>query len=136
MSNGNTAWPLRWYLWRGFWILLILKLNFNIVYYSATSLSYFIWHGCLKLLETNMWKKPHHLIGQLLEILPCKLISQHAIFYKARWMLTSDPLFKFALVHEIIVHGLFEMFLHGFSLKILSETITDVNSNFTPSCRE
>ena len=52
-----------------------------------------------------MQKKPHHLIGQLLEILPHNLISQHAIFDEARWMLTSDPLFKFPLVHEVIVHG-------------------------------
>ena len=82
-----------------------------------------------------MWKKPHHLIGQLYEILPCNLISQHAIFHETRLMLTSDPLFKFPLVHEVIVHGLFEIILHGFWLKILSEAITDVNRNFTPSCR-
>ena len=99
-------------------------------------MSYFIlWHGCLKLSETNTWKKLHHLIGQLVEILQCNLISQHAIFHKARWMLTSDPLFKFPLVHEVIVHGLFEIILHGFSLKMLSETITGVNRNFTLSRR-
>ena len=44
-------------------------------------------------------------------------------------MLTSDPLFKFPLVHEVIVYGLFEIMLHGFWLKVLSETITDVNHN-------
>ena len=75
--------------------------------FSNLFMSYFIWYGCLKLSETKMWKKPHYLIGQLLEILTCNLISQHAIFCKARWMLTSDHLFEFPLVHEVIVHGLF-----------------------------
>ena len=55
-----------------------------------------------------MSKKLHYLIGQLLEILRYNLISQHAIFYKARWMLRTNPVFEFPLVHEIIVHGLFE----------------------------
>ena len=82
-----------------------------------------------------MWKKPHYLIGHLFEVLPCNLISQHAIFYEARWMLTRDPLFKFPLVHEVIVHGLFEITLHRFWFKILSETIANVNRNYTPSCR-
>ena len=36
-------------------------------------------------------------------------------------MLTSDPLFKFPLVREVIVHGLFEIILHGFWLKILKQ---------------
>ena len=88
-------------------------------------------HGCLKLYETIMWKKPHYLIGQFLEILPSKLISQHEIFHEVRWMLTSNSLFKRPLVHEVTIHGLFEMFLHGFWLKILRETITDVNGNFS-----
>ena len=48
-------------------------------------------------------------------------------------MLTNNPLFKFPLVHEVKVHGLFEIILHGFWLKILSETITDVNRNFSRS---
>ena len=39
-------------------------------------------------------------------------------------MLTSDPFFKFLLVHEVIVHGLFEIILHRFLLKILTEIIT------------
>ena len=95
---------------------------------------YFIFcHGCLKLLETNMWKKPHHLIGQL-QILPCNLISQHAIFHEVSLMLTSDPLFSSLLVHEVIVYGLYEIILHGIWLKILNEATTDVNRNFTPSC--
>ena len=75
------------------------------MYYPAIMSCFIIWHGCLKRLEVNMQKKPHHLIGQLLEILPHNLISQHAIFDEARWMLTSDSLFKFPLVHEVIVHG-------------------------------
>ena len=61
-----------------------------------------------------MEKKPHYLIGQLLEILPCNQISQHVVFDKARCMLTSNPLFKLLLVHEIIVHGLFEIILLEF----------------------
>ena len=61
-----------------------------------------------------MRKKPHYVIGQLFEILPCNLISQQAIFAKTRWTLTSVPLFKFLLVHEVIVHGLFEIILHEF----------------------
>ena len=65
-------------------------------------------YGCLNLSGTKMWKKPHYLTEQLLEILPCNLISQHAIFYKARWMLASDSLFEYPLVHEFIVQGLFE----------------------------
>lgn len=69
---------------------------------------------CLKLLEANMWKKPHYLIGQLLEILPYNLISEHAIFDERRWTLASDPLFKFPLVYKVILHGLFETTLHGF----------------------
>ena len=74
-----------------------------------------------------MWKKPHYLIGELLEILPCNLISQQAIFHKARWILTGDPLFKFPLVHGVILNGKSEIILLVFWLKILSETITDVN---------
>ena len=78
-------------------------------------MSYFTpWHGCLKFLEANMRKNQHYLIGQLLEILLCNLISQHAIFYEARWMLTSNPLFTFPLIHEVIFHGLFEIILHEF----------------------
>ena len=61
-----------------------------------------------------MQKKPHYLIRQLLKILPCNLIFQHAIFDEARWMLISDSLFKFPLVHKVIAHGLFEIILHGF----------------------
>ena len=49
--------------------------------------------------------------------------------------LNKQPLFKFPLVNETIVHKLFEIVLHGFCLKILSETTTDVNHNFTSSCR-
>ena len=78
-----------------------------------------------------MWQKPHYLIGQLLEILPCNLISQHAIFHKAKSMLTNDPLLEFPLVHEVIVHGLFETILHGFWLKIVFNY-----SNFSPSCKD
>ena len=59
-------------------------------------------------------EEPHPLIGQLFEILLCNLISQHAIFQEERWMLTSNPLFKFPLVHEVIVHGLFDIILRGF----------------------
>ena len=69
---------------------------------------------CLKLLEVNMRKKPHYLIGQLLEILPYNLISEHAIFDETRWTLTSDPLFKFPLVYKVILHGPFETILHRF----------------------
>ena len=72
----------------------------------------------------NFWKQTHgknyYLIRQLFQILLCNLISQHAFFCKMRWMLMSDPLFKFPLVHELI----FEIVLHGFWLKILCETIT------------
>ena len=95
-------------------------------------MSYFILcHGCLKLSETKTWNKPHSLIGQLTEILPCNLISPHAIVHKARWMLTSDALFEFPLVHEVIVYGLFETILHGFWLKIVFNY-----SNFSPSCKD
>ena len=78
-----------------------------------------------------MWNKPHYLIGQLIEILPCNLISEHANIHKGRWMLTSQPLFEFPLVHEVIVHGLFETILHGFLLKIVFNY-----SNFSPSCKD
>ena len=78
-----------------------------------------------------MWKKLHYLIGQLLEILPCNLISQHAIFHKAKSMLTNDPLLEFPLVHEVIVHGLFETILHGFWLKIVFNY-----SNFSPRSKD
>ena len=74
----------------------------------------------------------HYLIGQPLGTLLCNLISQHVIFPKQ--MLTSNPLFEFPLVHEVKVHGPFEIILCGFWLKILSETIiTDVNHNFSLS---
>ena len=57
-------------------------------------MSYFIQcHGCLKISKTKMWKKLHYLIGQFFEILLCNLISPHALFHKARWMLVCDPLF-------------------------------------------
>ena len=39
-SKDNMVWPLG-----GFWILLILKLNFKIVYYSATPLCLTSFHG-------------------------------------------------------------------------------------------
>ena len=129
----KTIWfDLNECLWREFWILLILKLKSNTVYHSATSLFYFMCHDSLKLSETNMWKKPNYLIGQLLLILLCDIISQHVIFNKVRWMLIRDPSFKFPLVHELKVCGLFEMFLHEFWLKILCETIADVQQ--TISC--
>ena len=98
-----------------FWIL---KLNINTAYYSATSLCLTSFQDTAawnKVSETKMWKKLHYLIGQLLENLPCKLISQHAIFLKGRWMLTSNPLFEFPLVHEVICHGVFETILRRFS---------------------
>ena len=80
-------------------------------------MTYFIpLNGRLKLSETNMWKKPHYLIEQFLAILTCNLISQNTIFHKARWMLTNDPLVKFPLVHEVIVHRLLEMILTFLSL--------------------
>ena len=46
-------------------------------------------------------------------------------------MLTSDPLFEFPLVHEVIVHGLFETILHGFWLKIVFNY-----NGFSPSCKD
>ena len=61
-----------------------------------------------------MQKKLHYLIGQLLEILLCDLVFQYVIFDEARWMLRSNPLFKFPLILEVMVHGLFEIILHGF----------------------
>ena len=98
-----------------------------------------IWCGLplfsFKFSQTNMWKKPHYLIGQLHEILPCNLISQHAIFHEVRWMLISDPLLKFPLVHELIVCGLIEIFLHEIWLKIWCETIADVIHNYSLSCK-
>ena len=45
-------------------------------------------------------------------------------------MLTSNPIFRFALIHEVIFHGLFEITLHGFRLGLLSEKIADVNRSF------
>ena len=49
-SKYNTVWPLQYCVWRGFWVFLMLKLNFNIAYYSATfSCLTSSWHGCLKL---------------------------------------------------------------------------------------
>ena len=98
-----------------FWIL---KLNINTAYYSATSLCLTSFQDTAawnKVSETKMWKKLHYLIGQLLENLPYKLIFQHAIFLKGRWMLTSNPLFEFPLVHEVICHGVFETILRRFS---------------------
>ena len=74
-----------------FWIL---KLNINTAYYSATSLCLTSFQDTAawnKVSETKMWKKPHYL------------------------MLTSNPLFEFPLVHEVICHGLFETILRGFS---------------------
>ena len=50
-------------------------------------------------------------------------------------MLIRDPLIKFPLVHELIVCGLFEIFLHEFWLKTLSETMTDVIHNYSLSCK-
>ena len=44
-SKGNTVWLLWYCLCRVFWILLILKLTFNIAYYSATSLCLTSFHG-------------------------------------------------------------------------------------------
>ena len=41
-------------------------------------------------------------------ILLCNLISQHAIFHEVRSMLTCDSLFRFPVVHEVILYGLFE----------------------------
>ena len=95
-------------------------------------LSYCVpWQGCLKLSETNMRKKPQYLIGRLPEILRCTLVSQHTIIHEARSMLTSESLFRFPLVHEVIFHLLIEIILPGFWLKILSETIADVDRNFS-----
>ena len=122
-------------LWREFWILLILKLKSNIAYYSGTSLFYLMWHGSLKRSETNIWKKPNSLIGQLLGILLCNIISQHAIFRKERWMLIRGTLLKNVLVQKLKVCGIFEMFLHEFWLKILRETMADVNHNYSLSCK-
>ena len=79
-------------------------------------MTYFIpLNSSFKFSETNMWKKPHYLIKQFLAILMCNLISQNAIFHKAIWMLTNDPLVKFPLVHKVIVHGLLEMILTFFT---------------------
>ena len=50
---------------------------------------------------------------------------------RARWMLTSDPLFEFPLAHEVIVYGLFETILHEFWLKTVFKY-----SNFPPSCKD
>ena len=50
-------------------------------------------------------------------------------------MLTNESLFRFPIVHEVIVHLLIEIILHGFWLKILSETITDVDRNFASKTR-
>ena len=68
----------------------------------------------------KIWKKLHYLTGQLLKIVLCRLISQHVNFYKARWILTSNPLFGFPLVHEVIAHAHgFCSILHGFWLRIV-----------------
>ena len=128
-SKDYVVWSLRKCLWREFWILLRLCIIQPPTCFASLSQS------SLKLSQTNTWKKPHYLIGQLLDILPCKVSSQHAIFYKARWMLISDPLFKFPLVHELIVCGLFEIFLHEVWLKILCEAIADVNRNYSARCK-
>ena len=56
--KGNTVWPLWYCLCRVFWILLILKLTFNIVYYSATSLCLTSFHGMAAwnfLEKKNLW---------------------------------------------------------------------------------
>ena len=50
-------------------------------------------------------------------------------------MLIRDPLIKFPLVHELIVCGIFEIFLHEFWLKILYETKADINHNYSLSCK-
>ena len=53
--KDNTVWPLSYCLWRGSWILLILKFSISTVYYSATYTSFFIpCHSCLKLSQTNV----------------------------------------------------------------------------------
>ena len=51
-SKDNMIWSLPVPL-REFWILFILKLKSNIVYYSVTSLFYFMWHSSL----WNLWKE-------------------------------------------------------------------------------
>ena len=50
-------------------------------------------------------------------------------------MLIRGTLLKNVLVQKLKVCGLFEMFLHEFWLKILRETITDVNHNYSLSCK-
>ena len=89
------------------------------------------WHSCLNLLET-CGRNYITWLDNLLKFY-CVVISQHAIFHKVRWMLTSNLSFKFPLVHELIVYGLFGIILHRFWLKILCETITDTSCNFSPS---
>ena len=97
--KGNTVWPLWYCLCRVFWILLILKLTFNIVYYSATSLCLTSFHGSA---AWNFWKQTcrrNRITWLDSKILPCNLISQHTIFEKTRSMLTKDPLLEFPLVY-------------------------------------
>ena len=128
-SKDYVVWSLRKCLWREFWILLILCIIQPPTCFASLSQS------SLKLSQTNTWKKPHYLIGQLLDILPCKVSSQHEIFHEARWMLISHPLLKFPLVHELIVCGLLEIFLHEVWLKILCEAMADVNRNYSTRCK-
>ena len=102
------------------------------------NLTLYIIQPCLCFTSTFRNKhvgKPHYLIGQVLEMLPCNIISQRTIFHEARWMLISGPLFKFPSVHELIFCGLFEIFLPEFWLKILCERIADINCNYFLSCK-
>ena len=43
-------------------------------------------------------------------------------------MLTKGPLFEFTLIHEIIVHRLFQTILRGFWLKIVSTIATSLRA--------
>ena len=131
LFKDNMVWSLWKCLWRGFWILLI----FNIVYYSATYL-FTSFNGTA---AWNFWKQTHGRncitwLDSFLIFYCCNLISRHTIFHKVRWMLTSNRLFRFPLIYELIVYRLFEVILHGFWLKIFCET-ADVNHNFSPSCK-
>ena len=77
----------------------------------------------------------YYLIGQFSEILPCNIVSQHAIFHEVRSMSRQVTFDLDFLWNEVIVHELFENIFHGFSFKMPSETITDVNHNFSSSCK-
>ena len=50
-------------------------------------------------------------------------------------MLIRGTLLKKFLVQKLKVCGLFDMFLHEFWLKILCETMADVNHNYSLSCK-